>query len=246
MSQVPWTIMFCSGKSHRRLSELHEKYGNIVRIGPNELSYIEPEAWESIMGRFSGVENPKAPWYSSPDYKDIVGARMNDHTRMRRLLSYGFSSGAMAKQYPMIKGHVDLLIQRLHQKSQGSRAAIEISSWYNYCIFDIGGDLALGEAFGCLQESVMHPWIALVFATIRTVAIGIALNRFPFLRRILPLIVPKKLRQQAAEFKKLSRDKISKRLESGGSRPDILGVLISSKGELVRISLKSLAECISC
>jgi cytochrome P450 len=96
--------MFASGKTHRRIAELHEKYGNIVRVGPDELSYILPEAWDEIMGRRrGGIENPKAPWYCSPDNKDIVGAPYSDHVRMRRVLSPGFSAAAIAQHESLIK-----------------------------------------------------------------------------------------------------------------------------------------------
>jgi hypothetical protein len=169
ISQVPWTLMFCSGQSHRCLLELHDRYGSIVRIGPNELSYTVPEAWEPIMGRRKkNVENPKAPWYCSVEDKDITGAPYSDHVRMRRLLSQGFSADAMQKQEPIIKSHIDLLMKRLHEKAQNGGNAFDIGSWYNYCSFDIIGDLSFGESFGCLQESAMHPWIACISASCLT------------------------------------------------------------------------------
>ena len=98
--------MFVSGKSHHKLLELHDKYGLIVRLGPNELSYIAPQAWEDIMGRHKAGqrnENPKAPRYCSPKTKDIIGASREDHTRMRRLLANGFSASAVIEQQPLIR-----------------------------------------------------------------------------------------------------------------------------------------------
>lgn len=239
--------MFCSGQSHRKVIQLHDKYGSIVRLGPNELSYIVPEAWDAIMGRRKGeMENPKAPWYCSPEKNDIVGAPPSDHTRMRRILSHSFSAGAMIQQQPLITGHVDLLIQRLHEGAKSGGAAINIGNWYHYCLFDIIGDLSFGEPFGCLQESAMHPWIQLIFANIRTTAIAIAFNRFPLLRASLPWFVPKKLQQQADDWMSVSRDKVAKRLAVGKSRPDFIQTMISSKGGLVRRSQLIFSTAHSC
>ncbi|KAJ4290814.1 hypothetical protein N0V90_010009 [Kalmusia sp. IMI 367209] len=225
--------MFCSGQSHRRLLELHDKYGCIVRIGPNELSYTVPEAWESIMGRRKGsVENPKAPWYCPAENKEITGAPYSDHVRMRRLLASGFSASAMQKQQPIIKSHINLLIERLRERSQNGKTAINVPQWYNYCLFDIIGDLSFGEPFGCLQESTMHPWIAWIFANVRLIAIGLALNRFPLLRVVLPWLAPKSLRNQAEDLKRVSREKVAKRLEAGRDRPDFIQAMISGKGEV--------------
>ncbi|ROV87631.1 hypothetical protein VMCG_10616 [Cytospora schulzeri] len=233
VSQIPWTVMFCSGQSHRRLTELHDRYGGIVRIGPDELSFTLPEAWDSIMGtRRGSPENPKAPWYCPPDSKHIAAAPWDDHTRMRRILSPSFSAASMIQQQPIIRTYVDLLIKRLHEKSRDGNTSIDIGSWLNYCAFDIIGDLSFGEPFGCLQESAIHPWISLIFANLRTGAIGVALSRFPLLRIILPLLVPKKLRQLGDEMKRFSQERVMKRLAKGSSRPDFIHAMSSNKGGL--------------
>ncbi|PHH61188.1 hypothetical protein CDD81_711 [Ophiocordyceps australis] len=223
--------MFYSGKSHERLLQLHDQYGSVVRIGPNELSYTTPEAWDAIMGRTRGrMENPKAPWYCSPDNHDIVGALPDDHARMRRLLSQCFSTGTLLQQQPLFKRHVDLLIQRLREKAEGSGGAcVDIGAWYNYCLFDMIGHLSFGEPFGCLLESAMHPWIKLIFANIRIIAIKVALNRFPLLPTLLPWLVPPKLRQLADDLKRVSREKVAKRLELHNPRPDFIQAMVSGK-----------------
>ena len=118
--------MFVSGKSHHKLLELHNKYGATVRLGPSELSYIAPQAWEDIMGRHKPgqrSENAKAPWYEycNPKNKDIIGAPREDHARMRRLLANGFSASATIEQQPLIKGYVDLLILRLRGKAKNGK-----------------------------------------------------------------------------------------------------------------------------
>lgn len=127
MSQMPWTVMFCSGQSHRSLMEIHERHGSIVRIRPNELSYTILEAGEAIMGARKGSsENPKAPWFCSPESRHIAGAPWEDHNRMRRIIAPSFSAGSMIQQQPLIKTHVDLLIKRLHEKTGHRQIEIQI------------------------------------------------------------------------------------------------------------------------
>lgn len=41
------------------IKELHEKYGPVVRTGPNEVSYIDEAAWDDIHGRYDGKEQLK-------------------------------------------------------------------------------------------------------------------------------------------------------------------------------------------
>ncbi|KAF2158976.1 hypothetical protein M409DRAFT_38012 [Zasmidium cellare ATCC 36951] len=230
-SVLPWACMFLSGQSHRRLRELHDRYGRTVRLGPNELSFTVPEAWNDIMGRSKpGIrqENPKAPWYLSPSSKDIIGALHDDHTRMRRLMAGGFSTAAMQQQQQIIKSYVDLLIGRLHI-SAAQDDLIDIHAWYNYCTFDIIGDLTFGESFGCLDEAAMHPWISLIFANIRLTAFILVFKRIPVLLALLPFFVSYKLVKQFREHQQISREKVAKRLEFKDSRADFVQDMITGK-----------------
>lgn len=148
--------VFLSGKSHDILLALHEKYGPVVRTGPNELSFIDSEAWDDIFGRpLAGKreENSKASSYISERNNGVLGAPYADHSRMRRLMSNGFSAGAMAEQQPKIEEHIDLLLQKLKEKISDGDDRVDMCAWYNYVMFDIIGELALGEPFGCLQNS---------------------------------------------------------------------------------------------
>ena len=47
--------------------------------------------------------------------------------------------------------YVDLLIQRLRTHATSS-AIVDMNKWYNFTTFDLIGDLAFGEPFGCLQS----------------------------------------------------------------------------------------------
>lgn len=225
-----------SGKLHLRLMELHDKYGAVVRVGPNELSYGVPEAWEDIFGRYKpGVrqENPKPSWYCSPDHHDIVGAALGDHGRMRRLLHQGFTNSAMLEQEPLIRGHVDLFIQRLHERSDDGKAVIDMFQWFVYCTFDIIGDLSFGEPFGCLRESAMHPWITWVFANIHLTHVFLLCKRNPFFYIFMPVMATVELFKEYEEHQKTLKAVCDKRMALETGRPDFMQVMMSKKGSLV-------------
>lgn len=229
--------MFCSGQSHRKLADLHDRYGSVVRIGTNELSYTAPEAWNSIMGlRKGSVENPKAPWFCPPDGKHIACAPLDDHARMRRILAPIFTPSAIVKQQPLISSYLDLFIDKLHAKVRHGRAQIEIDSWLGYYAFDVIGDLALGQSFDCLQGSAQHPWISLIFANLRAGAIGVALKRFPLLRIVLPLLVPGRLRKLGEQMKEFIRERVATRLASQSPRADFIQTMRASKNGLVGLT----------
>ena len=43
-----------NGNLVHRIKELHEKYGEIVRIAPNEFSFINASAWHDLYGHHPG------------------------------------------------------------------------------------------------------------------------------------------------------------------------------------------------
>lgn len=43
------------GVSHWKVKEWHEKYGDVIRIAPGELSYTSGQAWQTIYGMFRGI-----------------------------------------------------------------------------------------------------------------------------------------------------------------------------------------------
>ncbi|KAL2846040.1 hypothetical protein BJX68DRAFT_268897 [Aspergillus pseudodeflectus] len=47
-----WSLM--SGNNHHMLREVHEKYGLVVRVAPNELCFIDGEVWHDIFAGSPG------------------------------------------------------------------------------------------------------------------------------------------------------------------------------------------------
>lgn len=45
-NRLNWTYHSWNGDIVNRITELHEKYGEVVRVAPNELSYISAQAWQ--------------------------------------------------------------------------------------------------------------------------------------------------------------------------------------------------------
>lgn len=112
------------------------------------------------------------------------------------------------------------------------RANPENLSGYNYTTFDIIGDLAFGEAFGCLEESQYHPWVSVTFQSIKLGAFLQVVNAFPLFKPLLLLVVPKELIVNRKKHLNLTKEKLLKRMDLGAERPDFLEGLLKKKSEL--------------
>ncbi|KAH7016402.1 cytochrome P450 ClCP1 [Microdochium trichocladiopsis] len=215
---------------------LHEKYGDIVRIGPNELAFSTVSSWQDIQGhRTKGQSDfPKSDWFSRPIKEQpvhIINADREEHSMLRRTLANGFSDKGMREQQPLITKYIDLLIQRLHENCRNGETELDVCAWYNWTTFDIIGDLAFGEPFGCLENSTTHPWVELIFTMARAGTIIQSLGSFPKVRDFLLWCVPKSVSKDMVAHEDMAVAKIRRRMAVGNERPDLINGLVARKDE---------------
>jgi cytochrome P450 len=109
------------GYSHLWLQGLHREYGPVVRIAPNELSFIEPEVWKDVYGHQS--EFTKTAEFYGPDAygspPGIMRANNVSHARQRKTVSHAFSDKALKDQEQLLKGYIWLLIEKLKGLTDG-------------------------------------------------------------------------------------------------------------------------------
>ncbi|OBT52420.1 hypothetical protein VE04_06896 [Pseudogymnoascus sp. 24MN13] len=219
-------------KSHAVTRQLHETYGDVVRIAPDELSFTNADAWKDIYSHRQGHQPmPKdMSFYNIPPNgaHHLITANRADHSRQRRLVSHAFSDKALREQEPLIKGYVDLLIQRLHERANSG--PLDMVAWYNWTTFDLIGDLAFGESFGCLENCTYHPWISMLFASIKAGAFLSSLKRYG-IKWMMIVLVPKGLLKSRTENMQLTKQKVMKRLEQGTSRPDFMSHILRHNDE---------------
>ncbi|KAF5007928.1 hypothetical protein FDECE_5844 [Fusarium decemcellulare] len=245
ISSIPYVRMCISGQSHRTILQLHQKYGPIVRIGPNDLSMNHPDAMKDLRGhRKTGTgENSKDPILGQFNADNIIGADRLNHQRFRRALARGFSNQAMLDQEPIITAYVDTFVQRLHQECEGGAKSLDMAQWFNFTTFDIIGDLAFGESFGCLDNRKYHPWVQLIFQGVKEIAFLSALARLPWLSKLLASIVPKSSSNKWSEHRDMSRDKVRRRLALEKDRPDFVDAMIKrTQTTGINISFEELAS----
>lgn len=143
-----------SGDNLWTMKELHEKYGPVVRIAPNHLSFCTSTSWKDIHGHKPG-RKPflKGSWYEpfpSDPHQIVSESDPGRHAAMRKTLSHGFSASALAGQEDRVHYFVNLLIRQITDRY--TKKPADMSKWYNYVTFDVIGELAFGEPFGCVAS----------------------------------------------------------------------------------------------
>lgn len=96
-TKIPIAYVSWIGRLSHWQQALHEEFdSDVVRISPDELSFISPTAWRDIYATRQGGTNPfSKDLVLYTGIKSFVAANDADHSRIRRLLSYAFSDKAL-------------------------------------------------------------------------------------------------------------------------------------------------------
>ncbi|KAI4666450.1 uncharacterized protein J4E79_002488 [Alternaria viburni] len=224
ISPVPSIISLLRGRIAFDYKVHHDKYGPVVRVMPNELSFNTAKAWDDIYGHRVGLANmDKDPIHvgaveAIPGATNLTMAPDIHHARQRRALAHAFSKQALLEQQYILKGYVNLFVDRLREKAHKGEAA-NMVSWFNFCTFDIIGDLSFGEPFGCLREgegSESANWVVLIYEAIKSGAIEQATRRFArpgsLAQKFLMWCIPTVVRERRFRHLRNSTEKTVKRL----------------------------------
>lgn len=217
----------------------HEKYGEVVRIGVNKVSYINPQARKDAFGHRTGgrLENTKDTRFYSPGQ----GGQHNlhsvpdteEHGRLRKISSNAFSDRALRCQEPLITKYVDMLVEKLDRASRDpehSKKPQDLVKLYNCATFDIIADLVFGESLGLLENEKLSPWVEAVFGNMRTVSIISCIQDYPLLVKFVDYLIPSKLKKQQELHFKYTNNRVDKRTQAVLERNDIWNFVMKKDG----------------
>jgi cytochrome P450 len=150
-----------------------------------------------------------------------------DHARFRKAMDHAFTERAVRAQENIIQVYVASLMSQLQKfvSGESSSAVIDVVRWYGFVTFDLIGDLGFGESFDCLQNTEFHPWVSMIFNSLRAATYRASLRYYPGLDWILRLAIPKAVMQKQREHWNLAVDKVNRRLNLEKDRPDLISLI---------------------
>ncbi|KAL2140420.1 hypothetical protein VTI28DRAFT_3840 [Corynascus sepedonium] len=237
VSRIPWAYHVIKGDLWSVLDRLHEKYGNIVRIAPDETTTINPAAWKDIY-----VTKPvlaKDPYSLTPPLNgahSLFTAEGDVHRRLRGALVNGFADRALRDQAPIVEGYANQLIARLRREADKSaNGCVNIQRLYGYATFDTVTDLSFGESLlNTLESDSENDEIKAFFLHAKFSTIRNCLSRFSPLDIFLGLFLLGVTRKTRERNWRLTTEKINRRLARGdltGVRSDLLTPLVGKLDE---------------
>lgn len=222
-TRIPYLKAQFTGAAHTYHRQLHERYGTVVRVSPDELSFNDPQAWRDIYGHGSKGTRGSAPpkhWgrYNSTSLEtaDLVAAQGEAHAKVRRIFLPAFSDRALKQQEPLFTKYVDNLVAVLRNGVQENpRQDFDMVRLYNYTTFDIMGDLTFGEPLNMLAESKYDPWVSVIFDSVKVANRLSLLKFYPLAQKLFDLLADAKIQEFKRQHADYAAQRVTKRIQHG-------------------------------
>lgn len=172
-SIFPWAYHTLRGDLSFVLRHMHEKYGQVVRISPSEVSFSDPSAWKDVYAVAGGKENDKHhKFYSALSFNGLLPDIVLDtdkesHRVLKASMTDGLSDKTVRRQEDLILKYVDLMLAQLNKQRtnnnsgapenekapyEGDSVVVDLTEWFTWFVFDTIADLLSGQSLGCLEN----------------------------------------------------------------------------------------------
>ena len=159
----------------RRNSLLHEKFGPLVRIGPNHVSASSAEAIQTIhraktgfvkvisfprstsvifllRDRQSSIYGILQPRLNGQDLHNVFSTQDPEfHTALKRTIGSLYTTAAVIELEFHIDSCIQLFVSQMRDLSRERSATVDMSAWMQYYAFDTLGAINFSRKLGFLD-----------------------------------------------------------------------------------------------
>ncbi|KAK6386987.1 hypothetical protein LTS17_000252 [Exophiala oligosperma] len=149
------------GRRAEQIQAAHQRYGPIVRVGPNQVSFADPDAIPEIYNNPSLIKDEK--FYSARRmFREDHTFAFRDpeaHRQRRKLLSRGFSQASMFDFEPVLTTKIETLLRQWSTRTKDG-SPIDVYPWCHWLGFDAVYHLMFDQDAGSLKAGEPSPVMA--------------------------------------------------------------------------------------
>ncbi|KAI6359389.1 hypothetical protein MCOR25_007083 [Pyricularia grisea] len=235
-----WLMSSVNRHRHNNdIEALHAKYGPVVRVGPNELSFATEEALKAIHN-----PPPSHPIFTKNGTIESLLARLvwsapnllsthdkATHKRLRNALQPAFTAKSLLEQEGIGQYHIDKEVKKIMSiSSKDHEAVFNLSENVAVMIWDIVGDLSFGEPLMRHQRD-KYEHLKSTYATgAPLLELCQFLTEIPIIGRLatLPIIITPIVYRKPRHF--LLMNKLKQWIDDhDGARKDFLTAIMAAK-----------------
>ena len=187
------TISSARGRRHLDQYECHQRYGPIVRWGPDYVIFDSTEAIQTIYGDSRRNNVRKSDLYNffdgpSQEASTITTLEKGSQGRKRRILSHAFSPQALQGSDDITVSNVERWCDLLERQTAGKEWSepLDMHQYCDWLTMDTAASLTFGKSFNLIENDeyrFLPSWITSSFRLLPIVSsllpsIGTAANMF--------------------------------------------------------------------
>ncbi|KAI0174798.1 cytochrome P450 [Pestalotiopsis sp. NC0098] len=180
-----------TGDYHLRMQELHDKYGPVVRIGPNLLDLDYPELIKTLYGtdgkwrKTEFYHNNSAVVNGKTTYHLFSQTDHAEHARMKRPIAKYYSQSSLATLEPLMDKVVRDFCKELDTRfAKGPQDGVcDLGEWIAFYAWDMVGAATMSQRFGYMDKG--HDFDGSIGIADQALDYFAAVGQMPFLDFLL-------------------------------------------------------------
>ncbi|PKS08510.1 hypothetical protein jhhlp_004895 [Lomentospora prolificans] len=147
------------GTYYKRIEEMHQKYGPIVRVAPNEIHLSDPEDYDVIYSVGSKFYKA-ASFYGALGVYVMFSVESNeDHRRLRAPMSHFFSRRAVFDLEALVQAKVRKLCRRMHEALDAGKP-VDLRAGTRAISIDVMTEYAFDDCWDHLDDPDFCSWFS--------------------------------------------------------------------------------------
>ncbi|OCL06375.1 cytochrome P450 [Glonium stellatum] len=173
---------------------IHELYGQVVRISPNEVAVNDVHAFKQIHRVGSGFN--KSPWYAEFNSGQAGVFAMSDpkqHAQRRRFFAKSFSKSFLRQHWePLVLQKVQTAIRQIRAAGKNG-TTVDVMKWWMFMATDVSTHLMFGESFQTLESGEKSSYTRMLETTLKGSGIAVELPMVAKILKRLPIDATKQM-----------------------------------------------------
>ncbi|KAI0167742.1 putative benzoate 4-monooxygenase cytochrome P450 [Pestalotiopsis sp. NC0098] len=159
LSDIPRMLWVTTKKAHLIHQRLHDKYGEVVRVGPNTVIFRDPTAIPTVYPMRAGF--PKGDFYavlrpyqrgSSPLVAVFNSQDEQLHKQIKSPIAPLFSLTNASKFEILVDDVLAVLKRELDSRFATTGQVFDLGDWCQFFAFDVMGTMTFSKRYGFVEE----------------------------------------------------------------------------------------------
>lgn len=163
------------------VDKLHQEYGDVVRIGPRQLSINDPSAYNLIYGANSQCHRLVHLEALRKNLQSL--SNHHEHQARRKVWDHGLSAKACQTYLPRLNEITNRLCTAFERKNG---QPFVVNDYCHFYTFDVMGDIGFGRSYGQIESGVVHPAVNKVHNFLKAGVIAIQMLWVVNFLRLIP------------------------------------------------------------